>query len=115
MPIHQLIAHQTAVWQIVCCMCVLTLCLSASLSLLPESPQAPAADIPYLAVRPSHPRSCAHTVPCRDWEVVGSQISLSPSQVSKISVDQSLLVATVTFKAPISCDGSKTLTVDLGG
>ena len=44
-----------------------------------------------------------------------SQISLSPSQLSKISVVQSLLVATVTFQVPTSCDGNKTLTVGLGG
>ena len=68
-----------------------------------------------LAVRPSYPLSCAHTVPCRDWEVVDSRISLSPSQLSKISVVQSLVMATVTFQVPASCDGSKTLTAALGG
>ena len=54
-------------------------------------------------------------MPCRDWEVVRPQISLSPRQSSKITVVQSLLVATVTFQGPTSCDGNKTLTVGLGG
>ena len=44
-----------------------------------------------------------------------SRISLSPSQLSKISVVQSLVVATVTFQVPASCDGNKTLTAALGG
>ena len=46
---------------------------------------------------------------------MGSQISLSPSRLSKISVVQSLLIVTVTFQVPTSCDGSKMLTVGLGG
>ena len=44
---------------------------------------------------------------------MGSQISLSPSRLSKISVVQSLLIVTVTFQVPTSCDGSKMLTVGL--
>ena len=91
--------------------CVLTLCLSASSSLSRGSPQ-PLLQTPcgQLCALHSHP-----AVPCRDWEVVGSQVSLSPSQSSQISVVQNLLVATVTFQVPISCDGTKTLTVGLGG
>ena len=54
-------------------------------------------------------------VVCRDWEVLEAQISLSASKLSKISVVQSQLVATVTFQVPDSCDGTKTLTVGLGG
>ena len=95
--------------------CVLSMFRSASSSLPPGAPQAAAADKPLSAVRPSYSLSCAHTGPCRDWEVVDSRISLSPSQLSKISVVQSLVVATVTFQVPASCDGSKTLTAALGG
>ena len=54
-------------------------------------------------------------VPHRDWDVVDSRISLSSNWLSKISVVQSLLVATVTFQVPTSCDGNRTLTVGLGG
>ena len=66
----------------------------------------------YVLFAPTQPRPYVF---CRDWEVLDSQISLSPSRLSKISVVQNLLVATVALQVPTSCDGNKSLTVGLGG
>ena len=100
-------------WQVgSCCTCVLTgqqahACDQAGLRLLLQTGRS--SCVPFAPTQ-LHPY-----VFCRDWEVLDSQISLSPSRLSKITVVQNLLVATVTFQVPTSCDGSKTLTVGLGG
>ena len=55
-------------------------------------------------------------VNCRDWQVMGAQIALDPSKLSRLSaLANNTVVATMTFEVPSTCDGGKTLTVGLGG
>lgn len=50
-----------------------------------------------------------------DWQVMGAQIALDPSKLSRLSaLANNTVVATMTFEVPSTCDGGKTLTVGLG-